>query len=379
MRKKIAYCLPSLYIPGGLERVLCLKANYLAEAGYEIYLILTDGIDKKIWYDLNPEIKIIYLDINFDELWHLPLYKKIILYLRKQSIYKKRLKQCLYEIRPDVTISTLRREINFINRIKDGSPKIGEIHVNRRNYRDFNKQYPGYFQKMVQKYWQHQFIRKVKQLDRFVVLCDEDKKQYPELNNICVISNPLTFFPEQVADGNSGQVLAVGRYEPQKGFDLLLKAWQMVHRQFPEYTLAIYGAGDRTPYDRLVQELHLENSCQLHGPVENITEKYLESCLFVLSSRFEGFGMVITEAMACGVPAVSFTCPCGPRDIIRDGEDGLLVENGNIAQLAEKIGYLLNHKAIRKEMGKAARKNVTRFKMEDIGKQWIQLFEQLEK
>lgn len=379
MKKKIAYCLPSLYIAGGMERVLCLKANYLARAGYEIYLILTDGKDKKIWYELEPEIKIIHLDINFDELWHLPLLKKITVYLRKQKIYKQRLKQCLDEIHPDITISTLRREINFINQLKDGSRKVGEIHVNRKNYRNFNGQNPSFFKKLLQQYWTRQFLRKIKQLDRFVVLCEEDKKQYPELKNICVISNPLTFFPDKVSDGNSKQILAVGRYEPQKGFDLLLQAWQKVHREFPDYTLAIYGAGDHAPYDRIVRELHLEDSCRLNGPVENITEKYLESCLFVLSSRFEGFGMVITEAMACGVPAVSFSCPCGPRDIIRDGEDGLLVENGNIEELSEKIIYMLQHPNKRKEMGKAARKNVERFRMQSIGKQWIELFNQLDK
>lgn len=379
MKKKIAYCLPSLYIAGGMERVLCLKANYLARAGYEIYLILTDGKDKKIWYELEPEIKIIHLDINFDELWHLPLLKKITVYLRKQKIYKQRLKQCLDEIHPDITISTLRREINFINQLKDGSRKVGEIHVNRKNYRNFNGQNPSFFKKLLQQYWTRQFLRKIKQLDRFVVLCEEDKKQYPELKNICVISNPLTFFPDKVSDDNSKQILAVGRYEPQKGFDLLLQAWQKVHREFPDYTLAIYGAGDHAPYDRIVRELHLEDSCRLNGPVENITEKYLESCLFVLSSRFEGFGMVITEAMACSVPAVSFSCPCGPRDIIRDGEDGLLVENGNIEELSEKIIYMLQHPNKRKEMGKAARKNVERFRMQSIGKQWIELFNQLDK
>ena len=109
----------------------------------------------------------------------------------------------------------------------------------------------------------------------------------------------------------------------------------------------------------------------------NIIEKYCESSIFALSSRFEGFGMVIIEAMVCGVPPVAFACPCGPRDIIHDNEDGLLVENGNINQLAEKICYLIENDAVRKEMGKMARINSQRFKIDNICKEWEKLFNQL--
>ena len=104
---------------------------------------------------------------------------------------------------------------------------------------------------------------------------------------------------------------------------------------------------------------------------------YCRSTIFVLYSRYEGFGMVITEAMSCGVLPVSFTCPCGPRDIIDDGKNGLLVENGNIEMLAEKICYLIENDEIRRKMGQQARIDVERFKIEQIAEQWKQLFESL--
>lgn len=378
MGKKIAYCIPSLHIAGGMERVLTLKANYLADRlGHDIYIILTDGKDKEPWYALSPRIKVIHLDLNFDALWHLPLWKKGLVYLQKQRIYKKRLTQCLQELKPDITISMMRREINFINKIKDGSRKIGEVHVNRKNYRNFDDASQKTFKRILQKLWMNQMLRKVKQLDRFIVLCNEDKAQYPELNNVSVISNPLSFFPEQIIGTPSKQVLAVGRYEPQKGFDLLLQAWQKVHHQHPDYKLVIYGAGDSTPYKRQAQELHLENSCQFHAPVDHIVEKYMESEIFVLSSRFEGFGMVITEAMSCGVPPVSFACPCGPKDIIDNGKDGFLVPNGDTDKLAEKICFLIEHPEIRDQMGIQARTNARRFQLENVMKQWEQLFDEV--
>ena len=89
-------------------------------------------------------------------------------------------------------------------------------------------------------------------------------------------------------------------------------------------------------FQQRIDELGMTDSCILEHTVSNIVDKYCESSIFVLSSRFEGFGMVITEAMSCGVPPISFDCPCGPKDIIDDGKDGLLVENGNIEELAEK-------------------------------------------
>lgn len=376
MKKKIAYCLPSLYIAGGMERVLTLKANYLAQAGYEVFLILTDGKGKENWYETDPAIRIIQLDINFDELWELPLRKKIIAYLRKQRIYKRRLAACLADIRPDITVSMMRREINFLCSLRDGSKKIGEIHTNRRNFRHVGPQegLPG---KILGAWWSRQLIRKIKKLDRFVVLCEEDKAQYPPLRNIRVIPNPLPCYPEQVSDGQSRQVIAVARYSHEKGIDLLLQAWQKVQEKHPDYILNIYGAGDSTPYEQQARELGLGDNCRLNKATSDILARYCESALSVLSSRFEGFGMVLIESMACGVPPVAFACPCGPRDIITDGENGLLVENGNTDQLAEKICFLIEHPQLRRQMGEKAREEARRYQLPHIMEQWINLFENM--
>lgn len=377
---KIAYCIPSLYYPSGMERVLTLKANYFAEHfGYDIHIILTDGKDKQPYYELHPSVTLHQLDINYDELYGFPLHKRITGYLGKQRLFKKRLNQCLCELRPDITISLLRRDINFINDVKDGSIKLGEIHFNKSNYRTFSdNRLPAFVQRTVKQYWRWQLIRQLRKLKRFIVLSHEDAAEWTELNNVNVIHNPLPFLPERQSDNSQKQVIAVGRYMPQKGFDRLIPAWAIVSKRHPDWILRIYGDGMRQQLQQQIDSLGTSSTCILEHSTPNIMDKYCESSIFVLSSRFEGFGMVIIEAMACGVPPVSFTCPCGPRDIISDGKDGLLVENGDIEGMAEKICYLIENDDIRKKMGKQARLDVDRFKIEHIAQQWKKLFEELD-
>ena len=375
-RYKIVYLTPALYMAGGVERVLTLKANYFAEHfGYDITIILTDGNGKPLFYPLSDKVKVINLDINFEELWTCSFVKKIFVYLKKQRLYKKRVAEELMRIRPDITISLLRREINFINDIKDGSQKIGELHVNRANYRNFEADDANFIKNLFAKFWMRSLVSKLKKLDRFVVLTHEDRQAWPELTNISVISDPLSFVPTQISTLTEKRVIAVGRYVYQKGFDLLLQAWAKVEKECPDWQLAIFGDGDRSPYQQQMVELGIDNSrCHLNGPTSNIQQEYANSSLFVFSSRFEGFGMVLVEAMSCGLPVVSFACPCGPKDIVRDGDDGLLVESGNIDKLAEAMMKMIREDNLRTSMAQAAQTNVERFRIERIAQQWKQLF-----
>ena len=376
---KIVYVVGGLLAPNGMSSVLSAKINYLAEhTDYEPYMILTERAGHPWCYQINPKVKWVNFDINFDELDTMPLYRKIFFYMLKQRRYKKMFADYLMETRPDITVSTVRREINFINDIPDGSKKIGEIHFNRTNYREFKKKWlPNFINHFVTKLWINSLLKQLKRLGRFVVLSEEDYKNWPELNNKIVIPNSISYYPDFQSTCENKRAIAVGRYTYQKGFDLLLQAWRIVFEKHPDWRLDIYGSGEREEYERLGKELGVSEVVTCHPAVSDIYEKYRESSIFVLSSRYEGFGLVLAEAMSTGVPAVSFACPCGPSDIITNDEDGILVDNGNVVQLADVICWMIDHPQERIQYGQHAQVNALRYSQEYVMEKWIKLFKSL--
>ena len=374
---KLVYLTPALYMAGGVERVLTLKANYFAEHfGYDVAIILTEGKGKSPFYPLSDRIKVVNLDIGFEQLWNCSFLKKIFVYLKKQRQYKKALTAELMKLCPDITVSLLRREINFLIGIKDGSKKIGELHVNRLNYRNFEANDTNFIKQLFAKLWMSNLVKQLKRLDRFVVLTEEDMLAWPELQNVSVIPDPLSFVPTAQSSLSVKRVIAVGRYVYQKGFDLLLQAWAKIERQCPDWMLVVYGDGDRAPYEQMMRNLGIDTSrCLLNGPTTDIQREYVNSSLFVFTSRFEGFGMVLVEAMACGLPVVSFACPCGPKDIVRDGEDGFLVENGNIDELVQQLMKLMVDHRLRTAFARHAQQNAQRFNIEQTALRWKSVFE----
>ena len=371
---KLVYVTPALYMAGGVERVLTLKANYFAEHfGYDITIILTEGKGKPLFYPLSDKIKVVNLDINFEELWTCGFVKKVFLYLKKQRRYKKLLTAELMRIRPDITISSLRREINFINGIKDGSRKIGELHINRANYRKVENSESNWLKHLFARYWASRLVGHLRKLDKLVVLTETDREAWKELDNVVTIPNPSPFMPSSVSPLTEKRVIAVARYSHEKGIDLLLEAWAEAEKQCVDWRLDVYGDGETTPYEHLIDKWGIDRRrCQLNGRTTDIEQEYLKSSIAVCSSRFEGFGMAIVEAMACGLPVVSFDCPWGPRSIIHDGEDGVLVRNGSPSALSQALVLLMNDKNRLKTMAVAARSHVQRFTIEQVVESWQQ-------
>jgi glycosyltransferase involved in cell wall biosynthesis len=172
------------------------------------------------------------------------------------------------------------------------------------------------------------------------------------------------------------RIIAVGRLYGQKGFDLLAEAWAMICKQHPDWKVTIFGDGnEKAQIEACIRRLGVEDSLTIHPSVSDIYGEYLQSDFLVLSSRVEGFGLVLIEAMSCGIPCVSFNCPLGPGEIVTDGVDGLLARNGDVSHLAEQMEYMITHPEARLEMGKAAIRKAQQYDKEKIMRQWMQLFE----
>ena len=375
-----------MYSAGGIERIVSAKASYFAECmGYDVSIIVTEGDGRESFFPLSPKVHVINLNLHFEELWEKGFFKKVWLYQDKQRLYKKKLRAELMRIRPDFTITTLRREINFISKLGDGSIKIGELHMSRANFRGLDDHHASIVNKAFTAWWRKDLVKRLKALDKFVVLTEKAIDEWPELDNLAMIPDPLVVNADAQGQGETAacrakRVVTVGRYAYEKGYDLLLQAWAVVEKAHPDWSLEIYGMGNRTPYRQMMADLNIDpKRCRLNGSTADVKDEYMKSSLLVLPSRTEGFGLVLIEAMACGLPVIAFNCENGPRSIISDSEDGLLVPTGDVKMLAEKMMLLMEDEGWRKRLSENGKRKASHYAMEKVARQWQQLFEELAK
>lgn len=362
--KKLLYITNGIKGAAGLERVLSVKASKLADDfGYEVHILTLNNNNEAPFYHFSPKIIMHDIAVNGNALDYLKSYVAGI-------------RKAVSDIAPDI-ISVCDDGLKgfFLPMIlRKPCPMIYERHVSKVVALGAR---PGVKKQLLvaAQFRLMNFLGK--KFDRFIVLTNDNRQEW-ELDNLAVISNPLSFYPAQSSALTEKKVIAVGKQSFQKGYERLLHSWQIVHGKHPDWQLAIYGKYDPAQkLPELAAQLGIGGSVHFFEPVKDIEAKFLESSVFVLSSRFEGFGMVLIEAMACGVPCVSFDCPCGPSDIVKNNEDGFLVENGNVGVFTEKIMTLIENPKLRNDMGKKAKENVRRFLPEVIVPQWDELFKTL--
>lgn len=378
---KIVYCTPALYSAGGTERVVSVKANYFADVlGYDVTIIVTEGKNGNSFFSLSDKVKVINLGLNFEELWNISFVKKVLLYLKKQRKYKKLLTNELLRIHPDITITTLRREINFINDVPDGSIKIGEQHLSRTNYRKIDARFSKFYEISFFRWWKDRVVTSLTKLDRLVVLTSDAALEWPEIGNITMIPDPLPIKVSNCSPLSAKRVITIGRYSYEKGYDLLLRIWSIVEKECTDWQLDIFAMGDPTPYVKIMDELSIDKKrCHLNSSVVDVENEYINSSIFVQPSRTEGFGLVLVEALACGLPVISFDCENGPRSIITESEDGFLINPYDVDSFADRLVQLINDGELRKKMGEKGQRKSQLYQIDSVGRQWKQLFDELMK
>lgn len=372
---KLIYCTHSTCNPGGMERVLLNKVTYLSQLpGWEVAVVTTDQHQRSPFYPFPERVRMTDLGINYSEDNGKGAWKKITGYLRKRKEHKRKLTALLLKEKPDIVVSLYPSESSFIPDIKDGSKKVLELHY----CKFFRLQYGrrgllGWIDKLRTR----QDEQIVRRFDKFVVLTNEDRGYWGNLPNIEVIPNAAMHVSDAYSDVMNKRVIAVGRLDYQKGFDRLIQAWELVQYtgKFTDWKLDIFGQGEwREMLQQMIDKAELQNTVCLNRPTKQIGEEYVKSDMLVMSSNYEGFPMVMIEAMACGLPVVSFDYKCGPKDIIQTGINGLLVPNGDIQALADAMMKVMEDEAYRKMLSLNARKVVDTYSEQAVMSQWIRLF-----
>lgn len=379
---KIVYCLNSVSCLGGIEKVTIVKANALAEIpGNEVFIVVKNLSGDFRIAEISSKVHVVNLGvISRTAKTYIHLMINVLDDLRR---YNRRLKKALNEIQPDIVVSTGQSERYKLPSIKGKWKTIRELHFvrsffyNRIEVKNIGDKVWHYFMTMfVDNY---DFGHKIWKYDRIVLLTEEDKKtNWPNDKRIEVIPNPQTFTSDRKSLLTAKKVVAVGRYVHQKNFTSLIQAFRLVVEKHPDWSLDIYGDGsEKMQLQSLIEEMGLESNVFLRGYTSQVREKMLEASCYVLSSLYEGFPLVLIEAMTCGLPVVSYACPCGPKDMMTDGKDGFLVPVGDERTLADRICRLIEDEELRKSMGQAAKETSEKYKLENVVQMWMDLFHRL--
>ena len=374
---KIVYILPQVAQKAGTERVFVDKMNYLAETvGYEVTLLTYEQGQHPVAFPLSPNVRHIDLNVRFFPLYKYNLLKRIFLTWKRGKKLQRRYNLFMEYYKPDIVIATTYhiREIQLIMRCPFKVSSVLESHIDKRFLEHDARD--RWLHSIYSHYEMRKMNRIVSKVDLIVALNEEDAVEWEKVGaKTTVITNMAHLNVSGLyCNTQSKRVIYAGRYCKQKGVRDLFRIWQMVYPQHKDWHLYCYGTGEfelKQTAEVLDMNIHVEE------PTNDVFSRYREASVFVLCSVFEPFGLVLPEAMSCGLPIVAFDCPYGPAKIIADGDDGFLVRNRDLKEFADKLSALMDDEQLRLRMGKRAIQSSQRYAPEHIMPHWKMLFEKL--
>ena len=364
---KIVYFFRSLAIWGGIERIIIDKANRLADMGYEVAILTADQGSHPVPYTANPSVHIEDLGIGFHRRYYYKGLRRLWTEWRLQRLLVNRLSRRIGQLRPDIVVTVATDYPEFVVKAVGGraaviveSHSIFQRTFNQQRrlsyYRDWRKRHSLSAARMI------------------VTLTEADaanwRRHYPMVK---CIPNIVSLNPTgRMGSHATHRVIFVGRFDDQKRPELAISIWQRVQPQHPDWEFHIYGEGERR--ESVAEAASHAAGVVLHEPTSHIFEAYCDSAFLILTSLYEPFGLVMPEAMSCGLPVVAFDCPYGPRNIITDGVDGFLVAEGDEQGFAESMAKLMDDTSLCNDMGIAAARSAQRYAANQIMPQWQQVF-----
>lgn len=353
--KKIAFVIADITFVGGIERVNTLLANKFTSEGYSVEIISLYNTNQKINYELNNHIKVSF--VNDDS------------YLGEPGSFGRLKKHIGSQFKLFKAIKKSNADFYIINTFPMAFLSFLNLFSNKK-YVVIEHVHYGYYGVVTR------ILRNLLYRFFYKVICinENDLCKFSKyLGNVIKISNPLSFSCSEKADLNSKKIMAAGRLEHQKGFDLLIDIFEKVNRSSPGWELHIYGVGTCEKFltDKINQ--HALNNVKLMGNVDYIQQYYPKYSIFAFSSRFEGFGMVLLEAMECGLPCISFDCPTGPSEILGDGKYGILVENGNLTKFSAELADLMSDEGKRIKFSNLSKSRAQEFNIDKVFDEWRKL------